>query len=222
MPTSFPVAKAVSCSSVAVLLDAARHGSTEDLGRLLQVYRNYLTILASSQLDRRLRRRMNASDLVQEAMLNAHRDFDKFQGRSVGEFFAWMRQILINCLHHAVEANVKTKARDIRCEVSLDDARVALDRSFANFARFLADRGPSPSAPVQQREDVLALANLIGGLRSEYREVIVLRSLQGLSFDEVAEQMGRRSGTVRMLWLRAMDKLRANRLAAQLTEESAS
>lgn len=197
-----------SDSALAAHLQAAQHGSLESLGHLLQAYRNYLTILATAQLDRRLRRRMNPSDLVQEAMLSAHRDFAKFRGASEGEFVAWLRQILINCMRHTFDAHVRAQARNVRREVSLDDVHSAMDRSVAKFARVVADRGPSPSAPAQRREDFLWLANRLAQLRPEYREVIVLRSLRGLPFNEIAERMGRQSGTVRMLWMRAMAKLR--------------
>ena len=193
---------------VARLLDEARHGETEPLGQLLELYRNYLTILAATQLDRRLRRRMNPSDLVQETMLAAHRDFGKFRGGTEREFLAWLRQILINCLHHAIETHFKAKMRDVRCEVSIERVSAALDRSAVNLAQVLADPGPSPSVPVRQREHAVALANQLAKLRPQYRDVIVFRNLQGLSFDEIAERMNRKPGTVRMLWLRAIEKFK--------------
>ncbi|MEX2186226.1 MAG: sigma-70 family RNA polymerase sigma factor [Pirellulales bacterium] len=189
------------------LIRRARLGETAALGCLMQVYRNYLTILATTQLDHRLRRRVSPSDVVQDALLAAHRDFDGFRGQHEREFLAWMRQILINCLHHAYEVHMQAKRRDVRCEISLDQVSAAFDRSIVNFAQVLADRGPSPSAPVRRRESVAALADKLARLRPEYRDVIVLRSLQGLSFDEVAQRLGKRTGAVRMLWLRAIEKL---------------
>jgi RNA polymerase sigma-70 factor (ECF subfamily) len=194
--------------SVEELLDAARQGGAESLGSLLSIYRNYLTMLATTQFDRRLRRRMNPSDVVQEAMLAAHRDFAKFRGCSEGEFLAWLRQILINCLQHAVETHLRAKMRDVRCEVSIEQVNARLDRSAVDFAHVLADPGPSPSAPVRRHERLVVLADHLAKLRGPYRDVIVLRNLQGLSFDEVAERMDRKPGTVRMLWLRAMEKFK--------------
>jgi RNA polymerase sigma-70 factor (ECF subfamily) len=199
---------------VVELLDRARQGEGEALGQLLQAYRNYLIVLATMQLDGRLRRRLNPSDLVQEALLAAHRDFHQFRGCSAPEFSAWMRKILIHCLHHAVEMHIRAKARDIRCEISLDQAHSTLDRSGLSPANLLADPGPSPSAPALQRENALDFANRLGKLRPQYRDVIVLRGLQGLPFDEVAERMGRKPGAVRMLWLRAIEKLQSASLEA--------
>jgi len=194
--------------NVEQLLREARSGHAEALGQLLQTYRNYLTVLATTQLDHRLRRRMSPSDLVQETMLAAHRDFDKFCGRSERQFLPWLRQILINCLHHAIETNVKSKMRDIRCEVSLEHASAAFARSTSRLAEFVADPGPSPSAPMRQRERAIAFSNQLAKLRPQYRDVIVLRNLQGLPFEEIAQRMDRTVGAVRMLWLRAIEKLR--------------
>jgi RNA polymerase sigma-70 factor, ECF subfamily len=190
------------------LLDRARRGDEHDLGRLLTLYRNYLTILATTQLDGRLRRRVSPSDLVQEAMLGAYRDFGKFRGNSERELLAWLRQILINCLHHAYDAHIQAGRRDVRREVSLDDMNRALDRSVVRLAHVLADQGPSPSAPTRERERAVAIADQLGKLRPDDRDVIVLRNLQGLSFEEVAERMGRKPGAVRMLWLRAIERFR--------------
>jgi RNA polymerase sigma-70 factor (ECF subfamily) len=190
------------------LLDRARQGKGESMGQLLQMYRNYLTILATIQLDRKLRRRVNPSDLVQETMLAAHRDFAKFRGHSEPEFLAWLRQVLINCLHHAVEVHLRAKKRDVRREVSIEQVGAALDRSAVSLAHLLVDRGGSPSASFRQRERAVALADQLAQLEPDYRDVIVLRNLQGLPFDEIAERMDRRTGAVRMLWLRAIDRFK--------------
>jgi RNA polymerase sigma-70 factor (ECF subfamily) len=190
------------------LLGRARAGDEQQLGRLLQLYRNYLTILASTQLDARLRRRISPSDLVQEAMLGAYRDFSKFRGRTERELLAWLRQILIHCLHHAYEAHVQAGRRDIRREISLDEMNRALDQSVIRLSHVLADQGPSPSAPVHERERAVAIADQLAKLKPDDRDVIVLRNLQGLSFEEIAVRMDRKPGAVRMLWLRAIERFR--------------
>jgi RNA polymerase sigma-70 factor, ECF subfamily len=198
----------MSETNVEQLLEEARTGQAASLGQLLQLYRSYLTILATTQFDRRLRRRLSPSDLVQEAMLAAHRDFGQFNGQSERQFLAWLRQILINCLHHAIEAHLKTKRRDVRCEVSIEQVNATLDHSVVDFGNFLADPGPSPSAPVRRHERAVEFANQLAKLQPQYREVIVLRNLKGMSFDEIAAQMNRNAGAVRMLWLRAISKLK--------------
>lgn len=190
------------------LLSAARGADQHQLGRLLQLYRNYLTILATTQLDARLRRRISPSDLVQEAMLGAFRDFAQFRGRTEPELLGWLRQILIHCLHHAYEMHIKAGRRDMRREVSFDQVSTALDRSAVRLGDVLAANVSSPSTPLHDRERAVAIADKLAKLKPDYRDVIVLRNLQGLSFEEVAQRMDRKPGTVRMLWLRAIEKFR--------------
>lgn len=190
------------------LLTSAQAGDEHRLGELLQLYRNYLTVLATTQLDARLRQRVSPSDLVQETMLSAYRDFSQFRGNSEPELLSWLRRILINSLYHAYETHMQAQRRDVRRDVSLDEVNKLLDRSVTRLAHVLADKNPSPSACVSNRERTVAMADQLAKLRSEYRDVVVLRNLQGLSFEEIAERLGRKTGTVRMQWLRAIEKLR--------------
>lgn len=200
---------AEATGGIGELLQAARRQQLGSLGALLELYRNYLTILATTQLDRRLQRRVSPSDLVQETMLAAHQDFSSFRGESEREFLAWLRQILIHRLYRAIEVHLKSKRRDVRCEVSMEQACTALHNSAVNLTQVLADREATPSTPLQQQERAVAIANQLAKLAPQYREVIVLRNLQGLSFDEIAQRMHRNAGAVRMLWLRAVEKFKA-------------
>ena len=190
------------------LLGRARGGDVESLGELLQWYASYLTILATTQLDRRLRRRVNPSDLVQETMLAAHRDFAAFRGASQPEMLGWLRKILINTMHRTFATHVKAGKRDIRREVSIDRISSQMEESACNLASMLPGKAASPSEPMRSRERAVDLANQLNKLPSQYRDVIVFRVLQGLSFDETAHRMDRSSGAVRMLWLRALDQFK--------------
>jgi RNA polymerase sigma-70 factor, ECF subfamily len=80
------------------LLDRARSDAGQSLGQLLELYRNYLKMLALTQMDRQLQVRCSPSDVVQETFLEAHRDFGQFQGQGEGQFLAWLRRILVNNL----------------------------------------------------------------------------------------------------------------------------
>lgn len=195
-------------SAVIELLSRAKRGATDELGELLQLYRNYLTVFATTQINGRLRQRMSPSDAVQETMLAAHQDIQKFQGVSEREFLSWLRQILLNTIYHAVETHFKAKRRDIRREVSFEQLNERLDRSAVNLGNALVAHGPSPSESVHKRELAVAVADQLAKLRADYRDVIVLRNLQGLPFEEVASRMNRSTGAARMLWLRAMEKLK--------------
>ena len=199
------------------LLGSARAGKRECLGQLLQLYGNYLKLLAATQIDEKLLARSSPSDVVQETFLEAHRDFDRFRGESVPEFLAWLRTILVNNLSRLVERHLLAEKRDVRRETSLDGIGDALERSAARLESVLVDEAASPSSNAQRREYAIILANELAELREDHRDVIVLRHLEGLPFGEIAERMGRSPGAVRMLWLRAIGQLRARLDARGLT-----
>src|SRR5438105_2992562 len=127
------------------LLRSARSGSGEALGQLLDLYRSYLALLARLQLDRRLQSKVDASDLVQEACLEAHRDFPQFRGSTEPEFTRWLRQILATNLANQVRHYLGTQRRDVRLErdlaLEIEQSSQALDRGLA-----VAQSSPSQSA----------------------------------------------------------------------------
>ncbi|MEM9644308.1 MAG: sigma-70 family RNA polymerase sigma factor [Planctomycetota bacterium] len=195
-------------TTVAQLIEEVRRGSIESLGEILQAHQVELTILATSLLDRRLRRRLSPQDLVQETMLAAHRDFPGFRGHGERELVAWLRQILSRCLTHAIERHVHAKKRDVRREVNLDRQAQGIDRRINHWTDIIADRSSAPIDELGRREVKAKLLEQLSKLKPEYRTVITYRNLQGLSFQEIADRMDRKSGTVRMLWKRAMKKFK--------------
>ncbi len=190
------------------LLGQARSGSVESLGHLLQLYTNYLKLLVLAQLERNLRARVSPSDVVQETFFEAHRDFIQFRGTTSAEFLGWLRRILVNNLCRVVEQHVLAEKRDVRREVSMERLASALEQSTARLEAVLPDPGSSPSAGAHRREMEIVLADQLAALPTDYRDVIVLRHIEALPFDEVARRMERTSGAVRMLWLRAVKMLR--------------
>jgi RNA polymerase sigma-70 factor (ECF subfamily) len=190
------------------MLAAARREPTVGLGPLLEFYRNYLELLARTQVDLHLQGRADASDLVQETCLEACRDFGQFRGATEKEWLAWLRRILIHNLARLVEKQVLTQKRNVRREVSLERRLAALDRSSARVEAALLSPWSSPSGQAQRRELAAILANQLSRLSPDDREVIVLRNLEGLPFADVARRMKRAPAAVRMLWLRALDRLK--------------
>src|SRR4051794_28295029 len=81
-----------------LLIGRAHAGDDAALGRLLEMYRNYLRLVARSLIGRALRLKLDLSDLVQETFLEAHRDFPGFAGASEAELTAWLRRILVRNL----------------------------------------------------------------------------------------------------------------------------
>jgi RNA polymerase sigma-70 factor (ECF subfamily) len=188
------------------LLTLARGGSAAALGQLLEGYREYLTLLARVQISRRLQSKVDAADLVQETFLQAHQHFAGFRGSTEGELVSWLRQILATTLANVVRHYHGTQRRDVRLE---RDLAAELDASSRALDRALVDRHSSPSQRAAQREQAVLLANALARLPADYREVIVLRHVEGLKFAEVARRMGRTIDSVKKLWTPALAQLRA-------------
>ena len=192
------------------LLADARGGRTESLGRVLELNRTDLGLLARAQIDLQLQGRVDASDLVQDTFLDACRDFQYFRGTSHREWVAWLRKILFFNLARVVQRQVGAKKRSARREVPLDRRVSASEGSSGAIPIEIAlvSRSSSPSGHARRRERSACLADQLARLPADYREVLILRNLEGLPFPEVARRMDRSSGAVRILWVRAVDQLR--------------
>lgn len=208
-PDKSSASSASQAPSASALIGRARLGSKSSLGSLLQQYRNYLVVLASMQIDKRLQPRVSPSDVVQETMLRAHKNFGQFRGTTEPELLGWLRQILVNNLAKFVEQHMLAARRDVRREVSMERIGAALEHSTIQLAQLVPAANKSPSMAVQQREEAVVLADRLAQLPEDYREVLVLRNLQGLPFEDVAQRIDRSVGATRMLWLRAIEKLRS-------------
>jgi len=187
------------------LLGHAQNGNPEHLGQLLENYRHYLRLLARLEIGRNLQAKLDASDLVQDTLLEAHRNFSGFQGASETQFVCWLRQIMAASLANLLRRYLGTQGRDVRLERQL---AVQLDQSSRLMDRGLIDPGSSPSQQASRREQAVLLADALARLPEDYREVIILRHLQGLSFAEVSSRMGRSLDSVEKLWMRGLARLR--------------
>jgi RNA polymerase sigma-70 factor (ECF subfamily) len=189
--------------NVSELIERARGGDAECRERLFQLCRSYLGFVARSQVESWLRVKVDASDLVQQTMLEAHRDFERFQGGSEKEWLAWLRQILSHNAADFVRRYRGTAKRQARREIRFRDP-----------ADSRSSGAPEPAAPdATPSQEFLLLDNelrvtaALAELPPDYQEVIVLRNLQRLPFNEVAERMQRSRPAVQMLWMRAIRKL---------------
>ncbi len=109
--------------NVSRLIEKARQGDAPCRDQLFELCRSYLGFAARAQVESWLRRKVDASDLVQETMLEAFRDFDHFEGRSEQEWLAWLRRILAHNAADFVRRYRGTAKRQVRREVSFRDLR---------------------------------------------------------------------------------------------------
>jgi RNA polymerase sigma-70 factor, ECF subfamily len=185
------------------LIEGARQGDGDCRERLFALCRSYLGLAARSQVETWLRRKVDASDLVQETMLEAYRDFARFDGRTEQEWLAWLKKILAHNAADFVRRYRGTAKRAAGREVPFRDPDDSLARGAPEPAAAMA----TPSQEFLQLQSELRLAAAIAELPPDYQEVVLLRNLQRLSFNEVAERMDRSRPAVQMLWMRAIRKL---------------
>lgn len=195
-------ADAVSQSS---LISLARAGDGAALGQLLDKYRDYLTVLASREIGNRLQRKVDAADVVQDVFLEAHRQFPRFLGEAEPQLLEWLRAILAGVLANIVRRYLGTQARNLKLEQELADD---LNQSSCQLAAWAIDPESSPSAQAARGEQTLIVANGLGRLPEDYREVLMLRHLDGLTFQEISAKLNRSVDSVEKLWVRGLAKLK--------------
>ena len=167
----------------------------------LERCRAYLRSLALILMAPKLRSKMDASDLVQKTLLDAHRDRDQFAGKTEAELRAWLRKMLLHDLADELDRWGRGK-RDVDVEVSIDRTKRLAD----------ALRNPAqgtPSADAMKNEQALRLTDAISRLGDDQRRAVELHHLQEYSLEETAETMGRSFGSVASLIHRALAELRS-------------
>ena len=170
----------------------------------LERFRSYLVLLSRLKLDRKLRGKLDASDIVQQTLLEAHEALASFRGDDVAAQAAWLRQILARNLANAVRDLTRAK-RDVRKERSL---QADLDNSASHMEGWLAARQSSPSQKLERHERALQLAEALAQLPEAQRDAVVLRHFQGLSLADIAEQLDCTTAAVTGLLHRGLKNLR--------------
>jgi len=189
----------------AATLAGIRSGDETSVGRLLESYSKYLTLLARLQIGRRLQGKADPADVVQEVFLEAHRQIRRFRGTTEAEFTAWLRRILAGEIALLLRRFLGTKSRDIQMEQEL---AMQIDHSSQMMDGAFIAGSSTPSQHASRVEQSVLLAEALEQLPEEYREVIILRHLEAMSLVEIARKMNRTEDSVQKLWVRALAKLR--------------
>ena len=167
-------------------------------------YRQYLLLLARVQLDPRKAKDIDASDIVQQSLLEAHRNRARFRGTSEGERVAWLRRILTCNLADALRALGRDK-RDAGRRVSLEQQ---VERSSLRLGEFLAVDQSSPSQGLHRAERGVMLANVLAELPEAQREALVLQYWHGWTLAQIGQHMHRSQEAVAGLLKRGLKQLR--------------
>jgi RNA polymerase sigma-70 factor (ECF subfamily) len=186
-----------------LLLGRARAGDLAARDELFAFSRPFLSQVAEQEVASWLRPKQDASDLVQVSLLEAHRAFATFQGEDFAQWLAFLRRILERNATDAVRHYGAAKRQAGR-EIALHPQ--ASDASSMDGPQ-LAGSGETPSVEVLRHEQSDRLRQAIAQLSPDHQEIIRLRNLEQLPFEEIAERLGRSRPAVQMLWMRALKKL---------------
>jgi RNA polymerase sigma-70 factor, ECF subfamily len=174
----------------------ARQGDAQAFGELLGAFRPYVQCLIQSACRGQLSPRFDDSDLTQDAVLLAHEAFPKFQGTTVAEFTVWLQRVARTAVARAFRGHHGAGKRDANREVAVEDVAA------------VADDDHTPSSSAAQHEYAALVAAAVDRLPVELREVVMGRHLECLSYAQLAERTGRSEGALRVLYTRALRKLR--------------
>lgn len=170
----------------------------------IERYRNYLRVLADIQLGKRLQSKVDASDIVQVSMYEAHQGLSKGTFGSEAELLAYLRKVLVNNLLNVVR-QYETGKRDISRERSL---AADVEHSSARLEQFLAAEQTTPSQQAVRNENAGKLAAALAKIPESQRQAIVLKHFHNKSLAEIAVELDRTELAVAGLLKRGLQKLR--------------
>jgi RNA polymerase sigma-70 factor (ECF subfamily) len=186
------------------LVALAQEGDPSAHSQLCHVYAERVQWMVRFRMGRELRSKLESMDLVQNTLVRVLNGIKGFSYENEGDFVRWLSKIVEN----EVRANLKhlhAHKRDIRKEHRLDQRASDSAQDFAQMPGPVALT--TPSIMMSRKEDLSRLEQAIEMLKPEYREAILLAKIEGLSYEEIGNRLGKSTDAVRMLATRAMAAL---------------
>jgi RNA polymerase sigma-70 factor, ECF subfamily len=184
------------------LLNQVRSGDRGALDELLAVHRSYLLSIVELRMDAKMRSRVDPSDVVQEAQLEAARRIDDYLRREPMPFHLWLRKTAYENLLRLRRRHVEADCRSVEQEIPLPDSSSAL------LAKKIFSREPNPSQQAVEQELARRLREAIQQLTPLDAEVLLMRALEGLTNQEVAKVLDLEPAATSKRYGRAILKLR--------------
>jgi RNA polymerase sigma-70 factor (ECF subfamily) len=188
------------------LLDRLQAGDQLALGELFSRYRDRLGRMVQFRLDGRLRGRVAASDVLQEAYIDALKRLPHYQAAPDMPFLIWLRWVTMQRLVEVHRQHLGARKRDAGREVSLDP-KASLAASSEKIAEFIGDL-TSPSQAAERAETFDQLRMALDGLDPTDREVLALRHFEELSNQEAAAVLGIQPAAASKRYVRALERLK--------------
>lgn len=187
------------------LVVLAQQGNRTAADRLFNVYGERVRRIVRLRMGEELRRQMESTDLVQEVLLSALQDLDRFEFRNDGDLLRWLARITERRISDSLR-KVHADKRDARREMRYDESpRTCSSDGDTPVPKLM--RTTTPSVLAARSEDLDRLERAMTGLKPEYRQVIVLTKIDGLSYGQAGKELKRSPDAVRMLLSRAMSEL---------------
>jgi RNA polymerase sigma-70 factor (ECF subfamily) len=203
----FPDGPPAADGQTLVLLDRVRRGDRTAIDGLLERHRAAIRLMIDRRMDRVVQRRVDASDIVQDVLLEANRRLTDYLANPSMPFRLWLRHMARDRLIDAHRRHRVAASRSLDREVPLVTADDG-DRSAADLAGNLADRELTPAAAATWHELERRFAVAVEQLDEADRQIVLLRHFEHLSTAEAAEALGLSKPAAGMRYLRAMRRLR--------------
>jgi len=192
---------------LAELLAQAAAGNASALNQLFSRYRKRLKQMVHLRLNRRLQGRIDDSDILQEAYLEAAKRLPEYLANRPLPFFLWLRYLTGEKLIDAHRRHLGAKMRDAAQEVSLHRGPMPAASS-ASLAAQLLGRLTSPSQAAIKAETRLRVQEILNKMDPFDREILALRHFEQLTNAEVAQTLGLNESTASSRYLRALKRLK--------------
>ncbi len=186
------------------LVVQAKEGDKSALNQLYGAYAERVRWMVRLRMGKELRVKLDSMDVVQEALFSALEGLGDFTYKNEGDFLRWLAKIAQNALRDNLD-RLHADKRDIRKEVRLDNYRQTTGAGFVGTPG--AIEATTPSVIMSKKEDLYKLEKAIDELKPEYREVIVLTKIEGLSYREIGSRLSKSPDAVRMMVPSAMAEL---------------
>jgi len=189
------------------LVTLAKDGDQSALNKLFEVYNERVLRIVRMRMGPELRTKLQSMDLVQDAFISALRSLENFTYKNEGDFLRWISKIAENRIRDNID-KIHANKRDAHKEIPLNNNSSTTQDTFVGISEPVDTM--TPSLIMSKREDLNKLEKAMEKLKPEYREVIILRKIEGLSHKEVGEKLGKSPDAVRMLLASAMSALSGN------------
>src|SRR5271155_4371586 len=190
------------------LLDKARHGEAQAVDQLLVRHRPPLRRMIDLRLDPALAGRVDASDIVQDVLLEASRRLADYLKNPLMPFHLWLRHIAQDHIIDAHRRHRLAQRRSLDKEQPLHLGKLG-DQSSLDLAAQLVDQELTPASAAIRHELQQRLETAVNALENDDREIIVMRHFEQMTNQEVAGVLGLSEAAASMRYLRALRKLRA-------------